>query len=188
MIYLQLFIEFFRAGLFSIGGGLATLPFLQDIAVRRGWFTLDELTNMIAVAESTPGPIGINMSTYAGYRTAGITGSLVATFSLVLPSFIVMLLIACALGHFHENRYVKSVLHVLRPASVAMVAAAVYEVLKAVFLNTEMLASASGIFAAVKPLSIALYAVMLAVYLGWNKLHPLVLIAAGAVIGLMLPL
>ena len=86
MIFLQLFYEFFKAGLFAIGGGLATLPFLKQISLRYPWFTPNDLMDMIAVSESTPGPMGVNSATYAGFHAAGIPGALMATCSLVLPS------------------------------------------------------------------------------------------------------
>mgnify|MGYP003292622080 CR=1 FL=1 len=93
MIYLRLFFEFFKTGLFAIGGGMATIPFLYDISDKTGWFTHDKLADMIAVSASTPGPIGVNMATFAGYMTRGILGALVATFALVLPSYIIILII-----------------------------------------------------------------------------------------------
>ena len=86
MIFLQLFYEFFKTGLFAVGGGLATLPFLEDISQRTGWFTSAQLADMLAISESTPGPIGVNMATYVGFETAGILGSLCATVGLVMPS------------------------------------------------------------------------------------------------------
>ena len=85
MIYLTLFYEFFKVGLFSVGGGVATIPFYMELADKYDWLTTQMLTDMIAVSESTPGPIGINLATYAGFRAAGIPGALVATFSTVLP-------------------------------------------------------------------------------------------------------
>ena len=88
MIYLQLFWEFVKTGLFALGGGMATVPFLFDISAKTGWFTTSELANMIAVSESTPGPIGVNMATYTGYKTAGIFGSLCATLALIIPSML----------------------------------------------------------------------------------------------------
>ena len=97
MIYLQLFWEFFKTGLFAVGGGLATLPFLQQIAARYPWFTPDDLLNMIAVSESTPGPIGVNTATYAGFHAAGLPGALTATFALVLPSVVIIMLVSRAL-------------------------------------------------------------------------------------------
>ena len=106
MIYLQLFYEFFKTGLFAVGGGLATLPFLYDMADRTGWFTRTQLADMLAVSESTPGPIGVNMATYVGYVTRGIPGAIVSTLGLVTPSVIVILVIAAFLKAFRHNRYV----------------------------------------------------------------------------------
>lgn len=107
MIFLQLFYEFFKIGLFAVGGGMATIPFLMDLTSRYSWFTMADLTNMIAVSESTPGPIGINMATYAGFNAAGIPGALCATLSLVLPAWIIIILIAKFMSSFSENKYVK---------------------------------------------------------------------------------
>ena len=94
MIYLSLFWEFFKTGLFATGGGMATLPFLYRMSETKGWFTAAQLADMVAVSESTPGPIGVNMATYVGFTTAGIPGSLIATIGLVTPSIIVILIIA----------------------------------------------------------------------------------------------
>ena len=105
MIYLQLFYEFFKTGLFAVGGGLATLPFLYDMADRTGWFTRTQLADMLAVSESTPGPIGVNMATYVGYVTRGIPGAIVSTLGLVTPSVIVILMIAAFLKAFRHNRW-----------------------------------------------------------------------------------
>ena len=115
-IYILLFLEFFKTGLFSIGGGLATLPFLYDIADKYPWFDRAVLADMIAVSESTPGPIGINMATYVGYETGGILGGILATVALVLPSVIIIIIIAKFLNKFNENKIVKSAFYGLRPA------------------------------------------------------------------------
>lgn len=184
MIYLQLFIEFFKTGLFSIGGGLATLPFLYDIAARYPWFTETDLSDMIAVSESTPGPIGVNMSTFAGYKAAGLPGAVFATFSLVLPSVIVIVLIARALERFRENRYVQYALAALRPASVGLVAAAVLSVLQVALINTEALAVFDW-SQVILWKSLLLFAVLFAVYQKFNKLHPIVIIALGAAAGIL---
>ncbi|MDE6357246.1 MAG: chromate transporter, partial [Eubacteriales bacterium] len=109
MIYLELFIEFLKIGLFSVGGGLATLPFLNSLIETKGWYTAGELTNMLAISESTPGPIGVNMATYVGFHTGGIFGSLIATFGLVLPSYIIIIIVAHFLQKFSENKYVEGV-------------------------------------------------------------------------------
>ena len=115
MLYLQLFYEFFKTGLFAIGGGLATLPFLYDMADKYPWFTRTDLANMIAVSESTPGPIGVNMATYVGFTTGGILGSIIATCGLVLPSLIIIIIIAKFLESFQDNRFVQSAFYGLRP-------------------------------------------------------------------------
>ena len=110
MLYLRLFLEYFYAGLFSVGGGLATIPFLQDMGARTGWFTSQELANMIAVSEATPGPMGVNMATYVGFTTGGPFGSVIATLGLVAPSIIVIILVSVLLHRFRDNRYVDSFL------------------------------------------------------------------------------
>ena len=112
MLYLQLFWEFFKTGLFAVGGGLATLPFLQDMSDRTGWFTHAQLADMLAVSESTPGPIGVNMATYVGFSTGGVGGALIATLGLITPSVIVILIVAAFLKAFRDSKWVS----VLRPA------------------------------------------------------------------------
>ncbi len=124
MIYLRLFIEFFQVGLFSIGGGLATLPFLYNMADTTNWFTRADVSNMIAISESTPGAIGVNMATYAGYQCAGVLGGIIATLGLVTPCIIIILLIARILSKFKNNPLVDKAFFGLRPASLAMIAAA----------------------------------------------------------------
>ena len=120
MIYLLLGIEFFKIGLFSFGGGYATLPFLYDIAVRYGWYTIRELTNMTAVASITPGPVGINVATYAGIKTAGIFGAVIATISEIIPSLILVIIVSKLLKKFSDNFYVKTLLETLKPIGCAL--------------------------------------------------------------------
>ena len=137
MIYLLLFWEFFKTGLFAIGGGMATVPFLQDMSAKTGWFTAGKLADMIAVSESTPGPMGVNMATYVGYTTTveqfgvagGILGAVVATLGLVCPSIIVILIIAAFLKKFRESRWVDGALYGLRPTSVGLIAAAAVSII-----------------------------------------------------------
>jgi chromate transporter len=124
MILLQLFYEFFITGLFIFGGGLAAIPFLQQMAERTGWFTIMELMDMIAIAEATPGPIGVNMATYAGYMVAGVPGGIIASAGLLLPSVIISLIIARLLLRFRENTIVNSALYGLRPASLGLISSA----------------------------------------------------------------
>ena len=123
MILLRLYYEFFKTGLFAVGGGLATLPFLQAMAESTGWFTTAQLADMIAVSESTPGPMGVNAATYVGFLTAGIPGALAATLGLITPSIIIILIIAAFLQAFRHNRYVENIFYGLRPASTGLIAA-----------------------------------------------------------------
>ncbi len=120
MIYSTLFQEFFKIGLFSFGGGYATIPFLYHLSLEYGWYSIKELTQMIAVASITPGPVGINVATYAGLKTAGILGSLAATTSEMIPSLILVIIVSKLLKRFSENFYVKSILDSLKPISCAL--------------------------------------------------------------------
>lgn len=123
MIYLQLFLEFFHIGLFSFGGGYATLPFLFHIAETHDWYTAKQLTDMIAISSITPGPVGVNVATFAGYTTSGILGALIATSSVVLPSLIIVIIISKLLEQFKHNLYVKSIIYTLKPAGCGLLAA-----------------------------------------------------------------
>ena len=177
--------EFFKTGLFSIGGGLATLPFLYAMADKYSWFSAAELSDMIAVSESTPGPIGVNMATYAGYSSFGIPGGVLATFSLVLPSILVILLVARFLLRFQNSKLVSHGLEGLRPASVGLVAAAGFGILK-IALSVDLSAS----FLGAMDWACLLLMVVIAIayhFLG-KKLHPIVFILFGAVAGVVLKL
>ena len=193
MIYLQLAFEFFKIGLFSVGGGMATLPFLMDLTTKYDWYTTSELANMIAIAESTPGPIGVNMATYVGFVTGmgengtvgAIAGAVTATLGLVAPSLIVILIVAAILKSFRENPYVDRAFYGLRPASTGMIAAA--------GLSVTM----SNLFFEGKGLSLAAVN-----WKGWilaavlwlltnkvkktKKLHPIVFIGCSALVGILL--
>lgn len=135
MIYLLLFWEFFKIGLFAVGGGLVTVPFLFDLAEKYSWFTSIELADMIAISQSTPGPVGINMATFAGYKTAGIMGAALATFAEVLPSMIVVYFIAKILSKWHENIYVNRVLEAIRPAVLALILFAGWDIAKITIID-----------------------------------------------------
>lgn len=138
MNYIWLALEFFKTGLFAIGGGLATLPFLSEISVSHPeWYSLTELSNMVAVANATPGPIGVNMATYAGFLTGGIPGGLLATFSLALPSFIIILIISKVLEKFKNSIYVAGIFNGLRPAVTALISIALLMLAKETFFNTQ---------------------------------------------------
>lgn len=180
------FWEFFKTGLFAIGGGLATIPFLQDMAEKHPeWFTTEELTSFIAISESTPGPIGINIATYAGYSIAGPMGSLVCTFALVLPSFLIILIIARALNKFKSNELVQGAFYGIRPASTALICCALLSTFKQVMIDTSGVTSFASAFTSVDYMAVVLFAVLLVAAIFLKKLHPIVFIAVGAVSGII---
>ena len=184
MIYLRLFWEFFKTGLFAVGGGMATLPFLYDISDRTGWFSHAQLADMVAVSESTPGPIGINMATYVGFLTGGIGGAAVATIGLITPSVIVILIVSAFLQKFRDSKYVNGAFYGLRPASTAMILAAGVLVVKAAFLPGGTLASLDWRLLVLAGVLLALTNAVPQT----KKWHPIVLILASAVAGVVLKL
>lgn len=187
MNYLLLAYEFFKTGLFSVGGGLATLPFLSRMGEKYGWFTQEELANMLAVSESTPGPIGVNMATYVGNVASGVLGGILTTLSLVLPSYLVILLVSKILDRFRDNQYVQGAMSTLRPASVGMVAAAVMGVLRSVLVNMDAVRAMDWVHM-VQPVCLIFFAVLLFGCFKLKKLHPVVFLTVGAVAGIVLKL
>ncbi len=187
MIYLLLFYEFFKVGLFSIGGGLATLPFLYDLSARTNWFTTGQLADMIAISESTPGPIGVNMATYAGYQAGGVFGGIIATLGLITPSIIIILIIARFLQRFSQASLVKNVFYGLRPATAALIAAAGFEVFKLSVLNLEAFLPNWDWANLFQWKSLILFLVILALtnIKKVKKLHPVIFIAASAIEGIV---
>lgn len=178
MIYLRLFYEFFQIGLFAIGGGMATIPFLSDLGTRSGWFDQAMLADMLAVSESTPGPVGINMATYVGYTVGGISGGVIATLGEVTPSIIIILIIAAFLKAFRENRYVERVFYGIRPASTGLIAAAGLGVLELCLLSDSKVNFPALI------LFVALWALTNLIK-PLKNLHPLVFIAFSAAAGIL---
>ena len=187
-LYLRRFWEFFKTGLFAVGGGMATLPFMYDISDKTGWFTHSMLADMVAVSESTPGPIGVNMATYVGFVTGGIPGAVIATVGLVTPSVIVILLIARVLKAFRENQYVDAGFYGLRPCSIGLIAAAGVLVIKLALFNTELYASTGALLDLFNFKALILAAVLLVATRCIKKLkglHPIVFILVSAVIGIV---
>lgn len=184
MTYLILFLEFFKTGLFSLGGGLATLPFLYEMADKYPWFDRSVLADMIAVSESTPGPMGVNMSTYVGYTTGGILGGLMATLALVMPSVIVIIIVARFLNKFKDSEYVKASFYGLRPAVTALIATAAFEVLKISVFTIDKFTSTYNLIDLINIKSTALFAVLF-ILTRKVKLHPLMIIGASAVVGIV---
>lgn len=182
MILLQLFLEFFKVGLFSVGGGLATIPFLYDLASRHPeWYTASDVADMIAISESTPGPIGVNMATYAGYQTSGIIGGIIATLGLVAPAIIVIFIVAKILNAFKDNKYVKAAFYGLRPASVGLILAALFGVVKIALINID--AASIGGFFNIKAIILAVC--LFTIQKIFPKLHPIALIGIAAVAGIV---
>lgn len=195
MTYLILYWEFFKTGLFAVGGGMATLPFLKAIGESTGWFTYTDLMNMLAVSESTPGPIGINMATYVGFTAAGIPGAIVATLGEITPSVIVILIVAVILKSFRDNRYVNMAFYGLRPASTGLIGAACVAVAFEVLTGIQMI-SADGVLVnrfalegdLIKWPCVLLAAVLLILTNRIKRvkdLHPIVFIAFSAVVGIV---
>ena len=178
--------EFFKTGLFAVGGGLATLPFLYDMSARMGWFSTNDIANMVAVSESTPGPLGVNMSSYVGFTAMGVLGSMVTTCSLVLPSVICILIIARVLDRFKNAAVVQQIFYGIRPASVALISAAGLQVAKISLLNIKVFQKTGALMKLFNWKMIILAAVVLLAYKKF-KFHPIVYIlaagAAGVVIG-----
>lgn len=185
MIFIKLFLAFFKTGLFSIGGGLATLPFLKEISVKNGWYTLDEFMNMIAVSESTPGPIGVNMATYAGFNTAGFMGAILATIGLVVPSVIVVILVSRGLSKFKGNKIVKSIFYTLRPASVGLISGALFDIFMVSFFRMDEFLSDGELLSLFKFKCILFFVVAFVILGKKPKIHPICFIAAGALFGVI---
>lgn len=196
MILCKLFWEFCKTGLFAIGGGMATVPFLREIADKTGWFTAGQLADMIAVSESTPGPLGVNMATYVGYTVGlsqlgspwmGIVGAVTATLGLIFPSIVIVLCISFFLKRFRTSTLVDAALYGLRPASVALISAAGVEIVLFAISRVDSIYQIGAAQLSWK--SVALAA---GVYAGTNlipkikKLHPIWFILLSAIVGIIL--
>ena len=189
MLYLRLFFEFCKVGLFSVGGGLATIPFLTELGSRTGWFTAGQMADMIAVSESTPGPMGVNMATYVGFTTGGIPGGIIATLGLIFPSIVIILIISAFLQRFRQSKVVDSVFYGLRAASAALITAAMLQVAKIALMfhevevpeyqviKTELFYWPAIILAAV--------IFVLIKFTPLKKLHPICFIALAALVGII---
>ncbi len=176
-----LFLEFFKIGLFAVGGGPATIPFLIDLTEKYDWFSMEQLTNMVAISESTPGPIGLNMATYAGVQALGVFGGVVATAGLVFPSIVIIIMIARFMEDFSENRFVKAAFFGIRPAVTALIASAVWGICKVSLFVDNGTKSAP----AIKTILLCLVIFAMLQIKKLNKLHPAVWILSAAVIGMV---
>ena len=186
MLYLRLFWEFVKTGLFAVGGGMATLPFLYSMSDATGWFSHAQLADMIAVSESTPGPIGVNMATYVGFSTAGVPGAVVATLGLITPSVIIILIIARVLAAFRQNQVVDAAFYGLRPCSVGLIAAAGLLVVKIALFDVDLYRQTGVLMNLFQWKAIALAAVLIVLtrYVKpLKKLHPVFFILGSAAVG-----
>ena len=196
MMYLQLFWEFFKTGLFAVGGGMATIPFLYDMSDKTGWFSYNDLANMIAVGESTPGPIGVNMATYVGFVTGmqqggilpAVLGAVIATLGLITPSVIVILIVAAILESFRNDRYVESAFYGLRPASTGLIAAAGFSVVASnlFFSDAWLQGNWLGAFNWKGIVLAIILWLATNVFKKTKKLHPIVFIGFSALVGIIL--
>ena len=192
MVYLELYLRFFMTGLFSVGGGLATIPFLKEMGETTGWFTAAELADMIAVSECTPGAMGVNMATYVGYTTAGVLGDIVATLGLITPSIIIILIVAKILDRFRTNRYVQWAFYGLRAASVALISYATLAVAEMALLDGDISSLASGKAGEVLGIfdfkCIILAVVVFVCMRKFTKIHPSLFIGLSALAGIVFSL
>lgn len=184
MVYLQLFLEFMKIGAFTFGGGYAMLPLIESTVLRHGWLTRRQLVDFIAVSESTPGPLAVNLSTYIGQRTGGFPGAFCATLGIVVPSFVIILILAKCYEKFQRNRVVNGCLAGIRPAVAGLIGAAVFSVGSSVF--AVQLESFRGFFrqmAAKQNLSM-LVILLAAMGMSYRKLHPVIIICVSGILGI----
>ena len=185
MIILSLFWEFLKIGLFTFGGAYGAIPLIRQAVLSQGWMSEEMFANILAISESTPGPIGVNMATYVGFTTAGVPGALVATLGLVTPSVILILLIARVLQQFRRNRFVEDGFYGLRPASAGLIGAAGLNVASMALLKSGTSITESF---AINWKAVILAAVVL-VLSNWVKVtkkwHPIVFIGISAVVGVV---
>ena len=195
MILPKLFWEFFKTGLFAIGGGMATVPFLQEISAKTGWYTASQLADMIAVSESTPGPMGVNMATYVGYTVGsqelggpviGVLAAITATLGLITPSIIVIMIVAYFLKRFRSSKLVDAALYGLRPASVALISAAGVDIVLIAVLRVESIYKIAQAALSWKALVLAAAVYGATHVKKLKELHPIWFIAASAVLGIVL--
>lgn len=170
MIYWLLFYEFFKIGLFAIGGGAVTIPFLFDLTESYNWFTVQELTDMIAVSQSTPGPVGVNMATYAGFKTIGVLGGIIATLGLVFPSVVIVIMVSKILRKYINNPLWCEVMMAIRPVVVALITMAGIDILKL---------SITGWFEAI-------FAILFFIMVYFYKKSPIFYIILSAILGIIL--
>lgn len=185
MIYLTLFFEFFKTGLFAMGGGLATIPFLSKMGSTYGWFTSQELSNMFAISESTPGPIGINMATYVGYKVVGIPGALCSTIGEVTPAIIIIIIIAKILKQFKENKYVKYAFEGIRPITLGLIVSAFVSIFTSSVIYLDAFKQ-SHLIKDLIDLRILFIFILVFILNKKLKIHPIFYVVLSAIIGIII--
>jgi len=185
LIYLILFVEFIKIGLFAVGGGMATLPFLYELSERLNWFSREDIANMLAISESTPGPIGINMATYVGFNIGGLLGSVVATLSVSIPGIVIALVVYIFMEKFKESPVIESAFYGIRPVVAALVSIAFIEILKTCVIAYDPSLSAVNITELVNLKAAAVF-IAFVILLNRLKWHPIVYISGGAILGIVI--
>lgn len=185
---LTLILEFLKTGLFAVGGGLATIPFLQEMAEKYDWFTSEELLDMIAVSESTPGAIGVNCATYAGYKSYGPLGGILATLSLITPSIIIILLICRAMTKFRNSKTVNDMFQMLRPATAGLIFGAMFSVMLLTLFNTQVYSETGDLIDFFKFLELGIFTILLLILRKFKKVSPILIIFIGALLGVLFKL
>ncbi len=181
MIFLNLFLTFFKIGAFTFGGGYAMLPLVQAEVIKNGWLESEKIINFIAVSESTPGPFAINISTYVGMEMGGFIGAVCATLGVVLPSFIIILIIARLFEKFKNNKFVDAVMNGLKPAVVGLIGTAVLSIGKTVFFKDGFTLSVLS----KTEFCLSLFTFALMMFLSLKKKHPILIICLSAIIGII---
>ncbi|MFI3250930.1 MAG: chromate transporter [Eubacteriales bacterium] len=184
MIYAQLFYEFFKIGLFAVGGGLATVPFLQRLGESSGWYDQQLIVDMIAISESTPGAMGINMATYVGYHVGGFLGGMVATFGEILPSIIIVVFFSKSLEKITNNPRVKDGFYGMRAAVTGLIGAVAYQMVISTIFTLDLWKEGGAILSLPKGM---FFVVIYLAIVKW-KLHPICYIALSALFGILIPL
>ncbi len=179
-IFFELFITFFKIGLFTFGGGYAMLPLIKEEVVAHKWMEIEEVINFIAISESTPGPFAINCATYVGMETGGVLGAICATLGVVLPSFIVILIVARFYKQFKESKIVSSVMTGLRPAVIGLIGSALVSMVMTVFLPNGF----DFTSIAIPDLLVSLAIAVIMTILVFKKVHPIIIIVLSAVAGI----
>ena len=186
MIFLKLFFTFFKIGLFTFGGGYAMLPFIQEEVLANGWAAEADLINFIAISESTPGPFAINMATYVGAEAGGVFGAVCATLGVVMPSFLVILIVAKCYEKFKESRIVRGCMTGLKPAVIGLIGAAILSVVVTVFAPSQYVLAAAPWWEMFKSPALYVSAVIFVggAVLAFRKVHPIIIICLAAACGI----